>query len=267
MHAYPSQSIGRILGFIVGIILGMRFGILGLLAGFFLGNKLDEAIQQIKPNTRVNRRTHWGAQIITPTFQLLGHLAKYDGNVSESSIHVVTRCMQRFRLNKSLKHIAKNAFNAGKSESFNPYGALQKLQMLLLMYPSLRNSIARAFVEVAEADQPISIRKLNQLDQLLRGIGIIRTHQAHQQSRQARSGASEAHNLHWAQQVLGVNKSSDFQQIKRNYRKLLSDHHPDRLHTRGETPSEAAIKRANEKTHEIKKAYNILKSHHEQIPN
>lgn len=264
MYPRPIQSIGRMLGFIVGLLLGMRFGILGLLIGFFLGNKLDEALGQIKPTNRVNRRTVWTQQIIIPAFQLMGYLAKYDGTVSSKSIDAVTRCMQRFRLNKTQKNTAKSAFNTGKSEQFNPHGPLQKLQMLLLMYPSLRNSIARAFVEVAESDQPVSIRKLNQLDHLLRGIGILRAQNAHQRNQNPSTEQPTNHNLHWARQVLGVSGATSIEQIKRTYRKLLSDHHPDRLQTRGVSPTEAAVKRANEKTHEIKKAYTLLKTHHEQ---
>lgn len=264
MYPRPIQSVGRMLGFIIGLFLGMRFGILGLLTGFFLGNKLDEAFSQIKSTSRVNKRTVWTQQVIIPTFQLMGYLAKYDGTVSTKSIDIAMRCMQRFRLNKAQKNTAKDAFNTGKVERFNPYNALQKLQMLLLMYPSLRNSIARAFVEVAESDQPVSIQKLNQLDQLLRGIGIIRSQNTHQRANNHSTEYPNNHNLHWARQVLGVTGSTSIEQIKRTYRKLISDHHPDRLQTRGESPTEAAIKRANEKTHEIKKAYTLLKTHHEQ---
>ena len=37
-----------------------------------------------------------------------------------------------------------------------------------------------------------------------------------------------------------------------------------KLHTKESSPSESAIKQANERTHEIKKAYTLLKSHREQ---
>ena len=50
-------------------------------------------------------------------------------------------------------------------------------------------------------------------------------------------------------------------EIKRKYRKLLSDNHPDKVHAKKNNVTEEDIKKANEKTFEIKKAYTLIKSH------
>ena len=60
-----------------------------------------------------------------------------------------------------------------------------------------------------------------------------------------------------AYQVLGVSDSASNQEIKRAYRKLMSEHHPDKLAARG-VPDEM-IRLATEKTAEISKAYDMIK--------
>jgi DnaJ like chaperone protein len=58
--------------------------------------------------------------------------------------------------------------------------------------------------------------------------------------------------------ILGVNKSASEAEIKTAYRRLMSQHHPDKLVSKG-LPDEM-IKIATEKTQEIRKAYDLIKS-------
>ena len=83
------------------------------------------------------------------------------------------------------------------------------------------------------------------------------------------SGAGRAHrggqgaagpsrpSLGQAYQVLGVTESASNQEIKKAYRKLMSEHHPDKLAAKG-VPEEM-IRMATEKTAEISKAYDMIK--------
>ena len=62
-----------------------------------------------------------------------------------------------------------------------------------------------------------------------------------------------------AYKVLGIDKSYSDKEIKRAYRRLLAQHHPDKLVAKG-LPEEMQ-KLANEKTQEIISAYEIIKKH------
>ena len=60
-----------------------------------------------------------------------------------------------------------------------------------------------------------------------------------------------------AYKVLGIDKSLNDKEIKRAYRRLLAQHHPDKLVAKG-LPEEMQ-KLANEKTQKIINAYEIIK--------
>ena len=59
-------------------------------------------------------------------------------------------------------------------------------------------------------------------------------------------------------EVLGVNKNASDAEIKKAYRRLISQHHPDKLVSKG-LPEEM-MTLAAQKTHEIKQAYERIKS-------
>jgi len=56
---------------------------------------------------------------------------------------------------------------------------------------------------------------------------------------------------------LGVDAKATDAEVKKAYRRLLSQHHPDKLVSKG-LPEEM-MKIASQKTHEIKQAYDVIK--------
>jgi len=77
-------------------------------------------------------------------------------------------------------------------------------------------------------------------------------------SRPSSYGVKEAY------KILGVNSKDSGTEIKKAYRRLMSQHHPDKLISKG-LPEEM-IEIATDKTQEIQKAYDLIskyrKSHH-----
>ncbi|MCK5396380.1 MAG: co-chaperone DjlA, partial [Gammaproteobacteria bacterium] len=73
----------------------------------------------------------------------------------------------------------------------------------------------------------------------------------------AAASTSDTLTLSQAYKILGVSKNSSEAEVKKAYRRLMSQHHPDKLVSKG-LPDEM-IQLATEKTQEIRKAYDLIK--------
>ncbi len=73
----------------------------------------------------------------------------------------------------------------------------------------------------------------------------------------AEASASNRLTLTQAYKILGIDKGSSEAEVKKAYRRLMSQHHPDKLVAKG-LPDEM-IALATEKTQEIRKAYELIK--------
>jgi len=67
-------------------------------------------------------------------------------------------------------------------------------------------------------------------------------------------------NIEDAYKLLGVSKNDDMSVIKKAYRKLVREYHPDIRKSQGK--DEAYMQKATEKTQEINQAYEMIKNHH-----
>ena len=82
-----------------------------------------------------------------------------------------------------------------------------------------------------------------------------RTHPGQRQHSQ--SAYSEQQSLDDAYHILGVAASDDEKTIKRAYRKRMSEHHPDKLVSKG--LPEQAMEIAKKKAQDIQSAYELIK--------
>jgi len=68
--------------------------------------------------------------------------------------------------------------------------------------------------------------------------------------------------LDFAHKALGVSPDCSDTELKKAYRKLMSENHPDKL--MGQGVPEDMIKMANERSSEISKAYDLIREHRKE---
>ena len=252
---------GKILGGGFGFLLG---GPLGALLGATIGHQLDKNIVvDLELGADNTQRTQ--AAFFTATFSVMGYVAKADGTVTKNEIGIAEQLMAQMRLTADQRHTAIELFNRGKEPGFDVVAVLKQFRSechrqrnLLQMFLEILISTAMADGELHSAEHE-SIRRIalqlgfdeHHLAQL---ISMLGAHHSPQQS--------SKRSLEDAYQLLGVTAQASDDEIKKAYRRLMSQHHPDKLVSRG-LPEEM-IRLANEKTAETKSAYDQIRSAREQ---
>ncbi len=250
---------GKLLGGAMGFVLG---GPLGAVLGAVLGHQIDRQGAAAPDLDEMERRQ---AAFFTAAFSVMGHIAKADGLVSPDEIRLATRVMDRMELPPHLREFAKRLFGEGKHPDFPLEAALTQLAReapsrdLKRMFLEIQVFAAWADGHVHPAERAILQRICGHLgfdaDTLSQVETLVQAELAHEFS--APGGAAAAP-LHDAYAVLGVSPEADDAAVKRAYRRLMSQHHPDKLVAKG-LPEEM-MKTANAKAREIKGAYERVKS-------
>jgi DnaJ like chaperone protein len=88
---------------------------------------------------------------------------------------------------------------------------------------------------------------------------LSQAHFSSGQQQYRQTGTSSANQLDDAYKALGVSKDASNQEIKRAYRKLMSQYHPDKLMGQGVPEDMIAV--ATEQAKEIQVAYDLIKKH------
>ena len=261
---------GKIVGGLIGFVLLSPLGLslLGAALGVYLGNNYDRGTSS---TFGLGQNTHPDSQrlFFESLFRLLGHLAKADGRISEEEVAHAEQLMTQSGLNTSTRQQAIGEFQRGASPEFNLQQQLAEFNEVCGRNARLKQTLLAYLVTMALADGHLdeSERQVLDavcnalglpafvLDQLIRMIGA----QAHFRSGNQQSGQrpSSQNELKMAYEALGVEASATDAQIKKAYRKLMSENHPDKL--MGQGVPEDMVKLATERSKEISKAFDLIK--------
>ncbi|PMM04148.1 molecular chaperone DjlA [Vibrio kanaloae] len=277
------QIFGKILGAFFGFLFG---GPLGLIFGLFLGHQFDKArrLNQSGFNSsgfgRGPSQVERQNEFFKAAFAVMGHVAKAKGQVTPEEIQLASTMMERMNLHGEQRQAAQDAFRDGKESDFPLSDALERVKIssggrfdLLQFFLELQISAAFADGSLHPSERQV-LHKIaqglgfssEQLDRRLQmqeaafrfqqQDGSFGGQQGHGQS----SGwqqASQQNQLGDAYKVLGVSESADGKEVKKAYRKLMNEHHPDKLMAKGLPPEMMNV--AKEKSQEIQNAYDLIK--------
>ncbi len=254
---------GKVVGGAFGFMLG---GPLGAVLGATLGHQFDRGLSNLEGDfLSLGSQERVQAAFFTATFSVMGHLAKADGRVSEGEIAVAKNLMAQMQLNDAQRKAAIELFNTGKQPGFPLEESLEQLRVechhrttLLQMFLEIQvqAALADGRLHAAERETLNSISDQlrfppNFIEEILRFIRGT--------SHAGRDGGRPAGrvNLQDAYDILGVGRSATDADLKKAYRRLMNQHHPDKLVAKG-LPDEM-MKLATEKTQKIQKAYDLIR--------
>lgn len=254
---------GKLAGGSLGFALG---GPLGAMIGAMLGHQFD------KPSTRrgqigfdANSQERTQAAFFTATFSVMGYLAKADGRVSPQEIQLAEQVMVQMRLNREQRAAAIGLFNQGKQADFVLDDVLEQFRRECRRKVTLMQMFIEIQLQAAYADgikHPAEERILRHICTVLGYPHTLLSQLeslifAQQRGYQETARASSESELKNAYRILGVSSSAPDAEVKKAYRRLMSQHHPDKLVSKG-LPEEM-IEVATSKTKEIQKAYDLIK--------
>jgi len=194
-----------------------------------------------------------GDDIVPALFRLLGRLAKSDGQVSQAEIDLCEELLARLRVQGRARQAAIAAFNAGREPGADCSDAFAVLRQ------SRRHAglFMEVFVDMALADGGLHADERHLLGKYAWMLGVPEAVLEslllrRGQGRARRDGGGDPY------AVLGVPPGASDAEVRRAFRRLVSEHHPDKLAARGATAD--AVCEAQQRTQAILAAYERIKS-------
>ncbi len=260
---------GKVIGLALGIFSGAGFW--GIVLGLIIGHMFDK-VRSVKGQGYFANNQSRQTLFFSTTFQVMGHLTKSKGRVTEADIQIASLFMDRMQLHGDARTAAQRAFREGKQSDYPLRNKLRELRSACFGRFDLIRMFLEIQIQAAFADGSLHPNERQVLYVIAEELGISRV-QFDQflrmmQGGQQFGGGGSSHGgayqqaqrgptLEDACSVLGVKSSDDGTTIKRAYRKLMSEHHPDKLVAKGLPPQ--MMEMAKQKAQEIQAAYDLIR--------
>ena len=281
------QYIGKIIGFFLGyqIFHGLFGGIFGAFLGHLADKKLYE-LGSVRSSIFGKNLTRQTLFTLT-TFAVLGHLAKAKGRVTEEDIQNARNLMAHLNLDAKSQQEAQKAFTLGKEADFPLRNVIREFREACARRQDLLRFFIQVQITAAIQDGEVDAQEQQVLFTIAEAMGMSRMqfeqmlgmimaaqqfsrggfHQQYSQQNDYSQGSysqggysgyqqSRQPSIDAAYKVLGVTANDDQNTVKRAYRKLMNENHPDKLAAKG-LPDEM-MELAKEKTQQIQAAYDLI---------
>lgn len=272
----PASLIGAVIGFLIGTYLGgFLFGILFALVGSSIGSGIGVRVFRNSRGRGAGWFSGWGTGVdgsvfMETLFSMLGSVAAADGGVSPNeermfrSIVVndlgiidpasVESAMSTFRRaaasKTGIESYARRAANTFR-------GRPQLLEMMLII-----------MVRVAAAEGGLHPREDEMMKEAARIFGFRSGLYQSLKSRyglggrqgyqSGRSSGGERSSLTRAYEVLDISSNASESEVRRAYRKKVSEYHPDKIAAKGLPKDFTEL--ANTKFREVKEAWDSIRT-------
>ena len=236
---------GKMLGGGIGFMVG---GPIGAVLGAVLGHHTMDSGNFLNQDEERH-----GIYFVT-TFSMLGKLSKADGQVSPEEIEVVERVMtDSLRLPLQARQFAIKIFNTAKDsrETFEDYA--RQFYGAFHDHPEVLVSLVDLLLRISHADGVLHPAEDRLIEQAVDIFGIGPEYQ------QIKARYSSTNDLDKCYATLGANHGETLKDIKKKYRRLAMEFHPDRVQSNGVAPELALL--AEERFKEIQHAFDVVEKH------
>jgi len=244
-------------GALIGMMIGGKVGlVLGIAAGFGVGVMMRRVLMSSVVG---------GAQqqFIDTTFAVMGALCKADGRVTPAEIRVAEQYFDKLALDRDQRRAARESFNRGKEVGFDLHGEVSALRTMLRFNRSFLQLFLQIQLSAVAADGAIHEKERQMMLRVARALGLsavdVDRLEAMLKSGSVDPNRSSESDLENAYATLGVGASASDAEIKKAYRRLMSQYHPDKFASRGLSENMREV--ARERVRDIRNAYDTIKKH------
>jgi len=246
--------LGKIVGGTIGFAMG---GPLGAVAGAVFGHAFDKSTESDYAE-RIDHLTSTEETQFTffvATFSMLAKLAGADGHISKEEVDSIESFMARdLNLTPDSRRVGINIFHAAidSPQTFQDF-AIQ-FYSHFRGQPQLLEFMIDILLRVAVSDG-----RLREVEERLILSAVRIFNLSETEYRKVKSRYIDDFEKFYA--ILGSKESDPDEQIKKQYRKLVREYHPDMIASKG-LPEEF-VRFAHDKFREIQEAYEVIKKKRE----
>lgn len=234
-------------------------------SGFVWGGLIGFAISRIFRTLLVRGLSGIQSRYIESTFAVLGAICKADGVVTRDEIQFAEGLFAKFHLSPDQQRLAKAAFARGKTPEFDldsevdTFGrTVRHNHALIQFFLQIQLMAVAADGQVHPKEQEMVLRVARRLGLSEREVAQLEAMLRTASRGSAASGAPpQKQQIEDAYAVLGVSPDARDDEVKRAYRKLIIEHHPDKLAAKGLPENMREF--AEERAREINAAYDLIK--------
>ncbi|SDM95912.1 co-chaperone DjlA [Vreelandella arcis] len=239
---------------LIGLAVG---GPVGLLVGGGLGWWLGRSIKR-----RLNvARMRIQEGFLESIFSVMGCLCQADGKVTEGELDIAEKLFDQMRLQGEQRDKSRAAFERGRADDFDLDAELASVNRLTRHQPVMRQVFLQVQLSAIAADGVLHDAEQEMILRVARGVGCseaeVQQIEAMLHGAAANSQGASEEALKDAYRVLGVSEDASDAEIKKAYRRLMSQNHPDKLAGKGLPESMREVAQA--RTSEISNAYDRIR--------